>query len=275
MKIAILGCGPAGMLAAHAAREHDVTVYSAEAKPSLIYGAQYIHESIPGLTDESTWEEVAFAKIGDAEGYASKVYGNFGASTSWELFDGTVRAYPMLDVYQKAWLKYSKHIKEFRVTSADIEWLCAGHDLVLCSIPADRLCQNGRHEFSKVWIWSAQAGYVGVRNLIVYSGRVSDKWYRASNLFGFSQIEFPGTVIPKQIGGQDFIWFDNRRVPVYEGIKPTITNCDCHRHQENFWRIGRFGTWQKGVLVTNAYRDAELAIRDRERVFMNSPQEAV
>jgi len=263
MKVAILGCGPAGMLAAHAANGADVTIYATEAKPSLIYGAQYVHEAIPGLTDEKTWEEVSFAKVGNSGGYANKVYGSYDAPCSWELFDGSVRAYPMLEVYQEAWRRYSPQIKERRIVSSDIAVLCDEYDLVFSSIPADRLCQNGRHQFSKTWIWSAQAGYVGVRNLIVYSGRPGDDWYRASNLFGFPQIEFPGTVVPKKIGDQDFIWFENRRVPVYPGIKPTVTNCDCHLNLPSFERIGRFGRWKKGILVTNAYHDALNAIADR------------
>jgi hypothetical protein len=40
------------------------------------------------------------------------------------------------------------------------------------------------------------------------------------------------------------------------GIKPLNTDCSCHPYG-NLVRIGRFGTWQKEVLVTDAYKTAQ------------------
>lgn len=51
MNIAILGCGPSGLVAAHAAMQINinkrVSVFSRNLR-SPIYGAQYLHQPIPG-----------------------------------------------------------------------------------------------------------------------------------------------------------------------------------------------------------------------------------
>jgi len=51
MRIAVLGCGPAGLMSAHAAMvatesEADLAIFSTKRK-SPLYGAQYLHQPIP------------------------------------------------------------------------------------------------------------------------------------------------------------------------------------------------------------------------------------
>ena len=52
MKIAIFGCGPAALISAQAcfAMGHNPQIYSIQRK-SVMPGAQYLHQPIPGITD--------------------------------------------------------------------------------------------------------------------------------------------------------------------------------------------------------------------------------
>jgi len=53
-RIFILGCGPAGLFAAQAAAEMGCSaVIISKLRRSEMYGAQYLHSEIPGLTDGS------------------------------------------------------------------------------------------------------------------------------------------------------------------------------------------------------------------------------
>jgi hypothetical protein len=75
MRLAIVGCGPAGMLAAHACFLEGVEfeVFSNVDQPSLIGGAQYLHEFIPGI--EIRPGKVDYKFVGDRQGYHIKAHG--------------------------------------------------------------------------------------------------------------------------------------------------------------------------------------------------------
>src|SRR5262245_15995908 len=87
IRVVVLGCGPAGLLAAHAASLYgcDVRILSIR-QPSIISGAQFLHEHIPGVTGDIDGH-VLFMKAGTAGGYAKKVYGNSRIPTSWDLWE--------------------------------------------------------------------------------------------------------------------------------------------------------------------------------------------
>src|SRR5215470_19138644 len=87
MKVAVLGCGPAGLMAAYACTVEGLTphIYSKPNK-SIIIGAQYLHLPIPNITLPEPEVEIKYVKVGTPEGYARKVYGNEAAPTSWDRF---------------------------------------------------------------------------------------------------------------------------------------------------------------------------------------------
>ncbi|HEY7420289.1 MAG TPA: hypothetical protein VH593_34240, partial [Ktedonobacteraceae bacterium] len=84
IRAVVLGCGPAGLLAAHACSLNgaDVRIFSLK-RPSYISGAQYLHQAIPGLSGAPDGD-IMITKVGTREGYAKKVYGNANKATSWE-----------------------------------------------------------------------------------------------------------------------------------------------------------------------------------------------
>ncbi len=261
MNIAVLGCGPAGLLAAHAStlNDHSVTIFSRKER-SKIHGAQYIHEPIPELC-EGDPTEVSFTKIGDEAGYAYKVYGATNHETSWHAFGGIHRAWPMSGVYSLLWAKYASLIESCEFGPQQMRELLNAdmYDLVFCSLPRQAVCEHQEggpdelaHQFNSARVMFAPYCNLGLDNVVMYSGRDSEPWYRTSRLFGHDWTEY-GTYDPINEEPRDF---DPLPEGWRVGIKPTTTDCDCFDGYHKLVRIGRFGQWSKRVLVTDAFADA-------------------
>lgn len=250
MKVAVIGCGPAGLLAAHAAAErgHHVAIFSDKVEPSKIGGAQYLHEPIPGLTARVPSGHVHYAKIGSREGYAAKVYGKRDAPVSWDKFSGSHPAWPMNVVYGALWDKHRDRVTESTVTARALrEHIAPIFDIVFCSMPRPLLCERDCR-FDQAHITLLPFSYVsGLDNCVMYSGRSDDYWYRTSSIFGYewTEVGMKGIEHPAWPGvrGQR------------KGVKPTGHACEC-AFQANVHFIGRFGRWEKGVLIHDAYREA-------------------
>jgi len=75
-RAAVLGCGPAGIFAAQAFTEAGwrVKLFSKKRR-SEMFGAQYLHSPIPGLSDPDAFSLVEYVLQGSADDYRSKVYG--------------------------------------------------------------------------------------------------------------------------------------------------------------------------------------------------------
>jgi hypothetical protein len=247
MKVCVLGCGPAGLLAAYACVQRGcrVSIVSKKLK-SKIPGAVFLHEPIPYLTAPVADGVVKFIKHGTKRGYAQKVYGNEDADCSWDLFpEGERPAWSMFKLYDQLWEQFEDGINDQLLNHASIERiLTMNFDFIITTIPAPFICYNEEHKFS------SQAIYVlnktadpSLRNGIVYNGDLRDSWYRTSRLFGAEATEsarrFPTKLI-LELGAQ-----------TSSGYKPLQTNCDCF---PSIRRVGRFGRWEKGILVHHAYK---------------------
>lgn len=247
-RVTILGCGPAGLLAAHAAVQAglDPVIYSVK-KASVIHGAQYLHDHIPGLTDKEPDGMLSYTKLGTREGYAAKVYGDPDAPVSWDVFkEGDHPAWRMIEIYDELRRLYWPRVYNRVIGPEDIGPIADGADLTLCTLPASELCQRPAHkfDFQRVTISDRSQLDPSVENAIVYNGTAEDRWYRTSSIFGHDGTE----------------WSSHRGHPIGEkivgGIKPLRTDCTCHYRHSDFYRLGRFGQWEKGVLVSDAYKDA-------------------
>lgn len=250
--VAILGCGPAGLMAAHAAEQlgaGDVIIYSVPSK-SEIHGAQYLHEYIPGLTEAKPDGEVTFIKHGTRDGYAEKVYGRKDAPCSWDHFNGgNYPAWQMDKVYDKLWEKWYDVIIHQIIGPEDIPLLLDENDIVISSIPKPQLCIRGC-EFLHKSVWIAPYNSLphdAADNVVLYNGDPLDHWYRASRLFGHDSTE---SVNPME-GAKP-------------GIKPLSNKCVCWSGE--IAKVGRFGRWEKGVLVHDAYKDTMEALSAMQQV---------
>lgn len=249
MRVAILGCGPAGLFAAHAATQagHDVHLYSKPRK-SFMRGAQYLHAPIPGLSGDPF--EVDYRLEGTVEGYKNKVYGDLSdVLVSPETLVGKAQAWDIREAYDAAWNLYGEGVINFDAPHG-LSRIEAEHDLTISTIPATLLCTDARHNFSSQTVWATDfVRYRGafVRhedggmddNVVICSGDPDDWWYRQSRIHGWENTEYPEDHKPKA-------------EHVFEVVKPLSTDCKCH---DNITRMGRYGKWRKGVLSHESYFD--------------------
>lgn len=260
IKVAILGCGPAGMFAAHAAEQGDTefTVFS-KARKSFMRGAQYLHRPIPGLSGDPF--EVQYKLRGTVEGYRQKVYGDTDdVLVSPETLVGISPAWDIREAYDAAWDLYGGSVVDADLglmgdPHAFLKELTDTHDLVISTIPAPVLCARpAEHTFTsqKVWVTEGlkrpneigfnRRGMEGfVDNMVICSGDPEDWWYRQSRIHGWENTEFPYD--KKPTGGVE---------RVHEVVKPLYHNCTCH---PDIVRMGRYGAWRKGVLSNEAFED--------------------
>jgi len=240
--VAIVGCGPAGMMIAHACWGYGIpfTIYAPEARQSQLGGAQYLHREIPNLTAADESFQVTYKRRGTEEGYESKIYGKLPAAirTSWSRFPDVVRAWPLAATYRRAWALYADRIELRGVTLEDVlSW--SDERVVFNTAPLPSLMPLGQYFSEQVWIveGASASGY----NQILYSGDLEDDWYRCSNIQGVKSFEFPGdhkSEVVAQVG---------RKI-----TKPLSTDVDI----PGVFLAGRYGRWEKGVLVDDAYFQA-------------------
>lgn len=289
MKVAILGCGPAGLFAAQAAaNSHKVTeicIFSHK-KQSPLFGAQYLHQPIPNLRTES--RRLRYSLIGDADTYRNKVYGaGSGVEVSPLQFSGVQDVWDIRLAYQSAWQSFKRNIIDWGI---GYEWLSlslagkhymslAGFDLVVISVPRRIICGiKSMHKFEGTEVWAAgSAPEIGIHyppdydgsliddhrfpvlprdrrmDHVICSGRHEDRWYRASRIFDRVTIEWPIARRPMELPGMK-----PARV-----IKPLYTDCDCFTNARvRTLFVGRYGKWAKGELSHQAYLDTDKAIAE-------------
>lgn len=257
-KAVVLGCGPAGLFAAHALQMSgwDIKIWSKKRR-SEMYGAQYLHQPIPFLDCGEMGKVRYILQGGGTLDYRRKVYGDKGEwlnlTTSPETFDPT-KNHPAWDIrsaYYDAWRRYSDLIvHKDLVTGMHLSAIERKEkpDLIVSSIPRFYLCRNPVHVFRYQPVWAMgdapERGQFVVGPLIPDGDVICDasddnEWYRVSNVFGYRTIEWahpPESKFAAQVK------------------KPILTDCDCNS-DINLLHVGRYGVWRKGVLSHSAFFD--------------------
>lgn len=263
MKALILGCGPAGLMAAQGVLDGcmqedddaDVHIVSRR-RPSDLYGAQYLHRPIPGISVSSC--EINYTLRGDTDGYKEKVYGpKYIGNVSPEDLLGTHMAWDIRATYRRLWSYWEDDIIDDEISPAALRTILdrtteASWDLIINSIPRTALCHDESHQFGYTTIWAAgdapdrgiRIPYTCPEGMVVCNGEDNPSWYRMSRVFGHTTVEWPGDIglVPIQTAAQV--------------QKPTSTNCTCWPQIKH---VGRYGTWRKGVLSHEAYFDGLMA----------------
>jgi len=271
MRVAIFGSGPSGLLAAHAlvvyghAEVWDIDIFSRGEK-SPLYGCQYLHQPIPAINcgEDVT---VKYNLIGSPELYYRKVYGSKRVTAvSPEEYGGEHQAWDIRKLYDQLWDAWQPRVKVAMVDkpNPDEFWdiFAPTYDKIISTIPRNNWCYNEKHNFEVTEIYAVgDAPDLGVRapfrpafdNAVICNSDPHVGWYRMSQVFGFSTIEWPG----------------DRKPPVGRVAhvkKPLRTDCNCWTEHEDdvSWGesilfVGRYGEWRKGVLAHDVFyqvRDA-------------------
>jgi hypothetical protein len=240
-KIAIIGAGPCGLLAAYAVESQgcEATLYAPEIRDGFL-GAQVLHRAIPGLTGVFSDAIVHIAKWGQEPVYRQKVYGSveLDGPTSWDDYQGTLAVWNMTTVNRQLLEIFRDKIVTRFVKPAHIPIILREYDAIINTAPAKVFCEYpGLHTFPDVRVTIIGEAAVGVApNQIVYNGTPHDRWYRSSRLFGFESTEYGDAAEAQGI----FV------------RKPLWTDCTCHLGAR-YYRAGRYGRWQKGVLAHDGY----------------------
>jgi hypothetical protein len=212
------------------------------------------------VTDRDKHVTVEYMLRGTPEDYRRRVYG--------QMWDGTVspedladdhQAWDIRETYDRLWEMYGGYVQDVEVESAGIRGLLNSRDvdLIINTIPLPSLCYKG-HIFRGTKIIAAgDAPDMGIDvgsiyrcppDTVICNGNPEPSWYRISNIFGHTTVEWPQSIKPP-IGS------------AAEVIKPTEHNCDCWPDLLN---VGRYGSWTKGVLSHTAYDTVMRRIADGE-----------
>lgn len=257
MKIGVIGCGPAGLLAAHAATRngHEVTIFSKSPTKSPLYGSQYLHEEIPGVYCGPSHTVKYELVDGDITDYRQKVYGDrWDGDVSPGTLDGEHKAWDIRLAYDNLWTLYKKHIFTLDLSKRGAGNLRAinqvgerlGIDKIISSIPRTAWDESdGNFRSSEVWaIGDApdKGQFCPIRTAsdftVVCDASKDTGWYRLSSVFGHTTVEWPG----------------NRKPPI-PGVAKVLKPLDhCSTAAHDMIHVGRYGEWKKGVLSTDAFR---------------------
>lgn len=249
--VLVFGCGPAGLMVAHAAALADCNVKIVSRKrKSQLFGAQYLHGPIPYVTTDLP-VRVRYELRGTPLEYRDKVYGKgWRGTVSPEDVEADHDAWDIRAAYDKLWEMYSPYIVDVGEIAIPTDFgdLASGvsADVVFSTVPALALCHNEEHSFGAKEIWAVgDAPELGQRcpvpapkSTVVCNGEKEPAWYRAANVFGHTTAEW---AMRPPISG------------VANVLKPLKTDCDCY---PDIARAGRYGKWEKGVLTHHAFEEA-------------------
>lgn len=262
MKVIVLGSGPAGLMAAQGIADAlencasedmippggaEMSIISRKVK-SPLYGAQYLHQPIPRMTPPEP-RAISYQMRGSTDDYRRKVYGQMWDGTvSPEDLAGNHMGWDIRATYDALWERWEPIISDVDIDPIGLRNILTDDpDLIINSIPRPVLCHQG-HSFGATEVWAAgDAPELGI-NLqyrctpfsVVCNGDDNPSWYRMSNVFGRTTIEWPGSL---------------KAVPVTTATrvqKPTQHQCDCWADAP-MEHVGRYGEWSKGVLSHTAY----------------------
>lgn len=268
-RLYVFGAGPAGLLVALAGIRSglDVAVFTtpdittgAPVKSEL-HGCQYLHAPIRGFSEDAGTPVAYRISGGSGEDYRRKVYGaGWDGSVSPDEYGPQTAhlAWNLRTMYDDLWDSMTRNgadvITPTQLSAGNVDvFYNDRRGLVVSTIPAPVLCRKpDEHRFITQDIWAIGQRtdtdgyglpYRAPDNMVECNAADAPRWYRAATVFGYSTVEWPG-------GGKPPI---NGVAPVR---KPLSTDCDCRTGSPRWHKLGRYGAWQKGVLVHQVYAQA-------------------
>jgi hypothetical protein len=252
--VIVIGCGPAGLAAAHAAAGHGATVriYAPRAKTPQ-RGPLLIQRPIPGINTDHPDGTIHQLVIGGGIlDYRYKLYGDINIGINGNILQPFYHAWRHAETYDRLWSMYSGQIIDRVITPEEMSDIHLEADLVVTTASMKDMCYRnhvgGRgpeHVFEQAPVRvSTQASYPSQPdNTIVFNAKPDIPWVRSSRIFGNEVTE----------------WVPRSSPPVSSRIifKPISTTCDCY---PLVLRTGRFGAWRNETWVDTAYWDTYSAV---------------
>lgn len=247
MEVAILGCGPAGLLAAHAVTKagHRPVIFSRYEK-STISGAQFLHRPVEDATLPEEAFDITFQMSGDEAGYVSRLYRDHGqVDSSWKNYqDGErVVAYPMATTYDRLWSKYRSRIEEVDLDLGQIRRIYMDHPEVVSTIPRGYLASDD--QASK---FRSATVHIGVNDVYGMSLPENTIWYNGSNYDDGNDVYRASNI--QGITSGEYVKPQDHTHPVVKPIR--FEGVD---EFPDIFKVGRYGRWDKRQLAHSAYSE--------------------
>jgi hypothetical protein len=252
MKVIVIGCGPSGLAAAHAAAGLGADIHIIGPKKQTPQrGPIMLHRPIPGINNDHPTGYVRQIVVGGSIlDYRLKLYGDVNIAINGDILEPGFHTWPVPEAYDKMWEMYQDRIEDRFVHPRELPDLADSCDLVVTTAPANQLCWHpASHEFASVPIALVFNTVFPnqIDNTVIYNARSEDTWVRSSSIFGARVTEYK----PEDCPDADLII-----------RKPLFTTCDCN---PRILRTGRFGRWHNETWIDHAYYDTRTALVSIER----------
>lgn len=244
MKVAVLGSGYVGVMAAHAAALNGYTpdIFGI-APPRRGYGAQYLRDPIPGIHGKPEGM-VKYTLMGTKEKFVAMSGGGDEYAALWDTAPPEpVPAWNIVTTHHELHKKYSDRMSDTEVRATMVRRLLEEYDYVFNSLNIEGLCFHPDHKFEYCSIaLRGQCDPITKDNEIIYNGSKRFPWHGSSKLFGFGWVETAKNV-------------DLTLKGVIRKIvnRPLKTNCDCYNQYQNFIPVGAYGKFNFSSLCHEAF----------------------
>jgi thymidylate synthase (FAD) len=247
-KVVVIGAGPAGLAAAHAAvgLGADVRIFAPKVRTPQ-RGPIMLQRPIPGITNDHPDGYIKQIVIGGSIlDYRYKLYGDVNININGNILQPGYDAWKIDPAYDKLWDMYESLIIPVRVTSKHLQLMHNECDLVVSTAPLNMMCTMPEyHDFRYMYVAiTSESSYTDQPdNTIIFNASGEEGWVRSSIVFGIESTEWPySSAYPNG---------------AYLIRKPISHKCNC------FPRVlltGRFGKFKNETWIDTAYYDTREAI---------------
>lgn len=250
-RVAVLGGGPGGLVAAHCAELYgnEVKIFGIQ-ELAWVYGASWLREPINELTSMSPEFHITISKLGRRDGYIGKFRESAQeqAAAGWDRFEygENVPGWNLLKHYTALFQRFGRQWSDAAVHAPEIEEILGEWDLVINTLnPKGHCLKPEEHTFTSTEIRATMATFANDQpgNTIIFSGMDDDKWYRSSSIDGAFSTEYA-------IGAP---YGDKRGTPQRRVMRPLSKTCDCFLDRANFFPAGPYGLFRFDVKIHDIF----------------------